>query len=290
MRDRDYYPAGAFNDQIDTPQCEEDEIWKPCPDFETKYLISNYGRIRSIGTCNSCKKNGLIKQFKKNGRNGYMQVRLHDHPKAKTIEVHILVAKAFIDNPNGLPMINHKDEDKTNNYYKNLEWCDNSYNIRYSKAKAIDVYTKEGAFVETLDAIVDASKKYDIPTSNISRCCKSRYGITNGYQFRYAGQPFQKRPLVFTEYQRRKSRRGHSSCEGRFVPINVYTTKGELVKSYENLSQAAKDYNTSTSNICKCYKGEILTNKGVIFLADNSIKERLNLLNKRRHKSKSELC
>jgi hypothetical protein len=28
----------------------EDEVWKPCPDFENKYLISNYGRIKSISS------------------------------------------------------------------------------------------------------------------------------------------------------------------------------------------------------------------------------------------------
>ena len=28
-------------------------------------------------------------------------------------------------------MVNHKDEDKTNNNVTNLEWCDNSYNLSY---------------------------------------------------------------------------------------------------------------------------------------------------------------
>lgn len=109
------------------------EEWKPCPEFETKYLISNYGRIKSIGTYNTCKTNSIIAQTKKHGRNGYMQVRLHDNGRARTIEVHTLVAKAFIPNPHNYACVNHKNENKTDNRVDNLEWCSNEYNIRYSK-------------------------------------------------------------------------------------------------------------------------------------------------------------
>lgn len=263
------------------------EIWKPCPEFEGKYLISNYGRIKSIGTYHNCKTGELIKSYHKKGRNGYLQARLFDDGRAKTIEIHTLVAKAFVPNPNNLPMVNHRDKNKANNFYKNLEWCDNRYNIRYSLAKKIDVYTKDGVFVETLDAITDVANKYNVCTCNVSRCCKSKYGTCNGYQFRYYGKPYSPKP--YTKYQYRKSRKGHSCNENRFIPINEYTTNGVFVKTWENISSAAKAHNTSSSNICKCYKGEILTNKGRIFLIDTNIQQRLSLLASRKHKSHSEL-
>jgi len=278
MNSADYYPAGAYQEKI-TAISEEGELWKPCPEFEEKYLVSSHGRIMSIGTYNTCKKGKLINLHKKHGRNSYMQVRLFDRGKSRTIEVHTLVAKAFIPNPNNLPMVNHIDEDKTNNYVENLEWCNNVYNIRYSRAKAIDVYTKEGDFIETLEAISDAASKYKNKTSNVSRCCKSQYGTCSGYQFRYHGEPFQKRP--FTEYQRRKSRKGHNCNENRYIPINVYNLSGKYVETFENLSQAAKAYNTTTGNICKCYMGKILTNKGFIFLIDNDINTRIQQLSKK---------
>lgn len=50
----------------------------------------------------------------------------------------------------------------------------------------------------------------------------------------------------------------------------------------------AAAYNTTTGNICKCYRGELLTSKGVIFLLDHDIETRIQLLNNRKHKSKSE--
>ena len=166
------------------------EKWLPCPDFESKYLVSSYGRIKSIGTYNTCKTGKLLNIHKKNGRNGYMQVRLFDNGRAKTIEVHSLVAKAFVPNPLCLPMVNHIDKDKANNYYKNLEWCNNQYNIRYSCAKRIDVYTKDGKFVETLDAVASVAQKYKMPSRNVSRSCQKHYNTRSGFTFRYHNERF----------------------------------------------------------------------------------------------------
>ena len=266
---------------------EVGEVWKPCPEFEEKYLISSHGRILGIGTYNTCKKGELIKQFKKRGRNGYMQVRLFSDGKAKTVETHVLVAKAFIPNPSNLPVINHIDEDKTNNHVDNLEWCTNKYNIRYSQAKKVDVYTKDGVFIETLDAIVDAAAKYNIDSSNIRRCIASKCGTAKGYQFRLHGQSFVQKP--FTEYKRRQLRKGHKSNEDRYIALYEYTTDGTFVTTWAHSNEAAKAYNIAGSNIRKCGRGEILTVGGRIFLrADESIQDRLLKVNNRKHKSKSE--
>lgn len=259
---------------------KDGELWKPCPEFEDKYLISSYGRVLGIGTYNTCKKGELIKQHKKRGRNGYMQVRLYNNGIAKTIEVHTLVAKAFIPNPQSLPMINHIDEDKTNNHVNNLEWCTNQYNVRYSNAKRVDIYTKDGTFIETLNSLTDASKKYNIPTSNISRCCLSKNGICYGYQFRFYKHPFVPKP--FTEYKRRLSRKGHKSNEDRYVSLREYTTDGSYITTWSNSEEAAKAYNIAGSNIRKCSRGEINTTGGKIFLRDNeNIEDRLIKIHKK---------
>lgn len=58
------------------------------------------------------------------GDDGYMYVTLIGRDgKTSDHAVHVLVAQAFIPNPNNLPYVRHKDGNKTNNNYSNLEWC-----------------------------------------------------------------------------------------------------------------------------------------------------------------------
>lgn len=176
--------ASASNVPMGAEYGSHNEIWKPCPGFETKYLVSNQGNIKSIGTYNTCKR-GIIKQYKKKGRNGYMQVRLYDNNRASTIEVHSLVAKAFIANPYNYPMVNHMNEDKTDNRAVNLEWCTNQYNVRYSKSKAVKQYDKNGIFIEQFTCIADAAAKYKIPSGNISNCCLGKRHSAGGFIWTY---------------------------------------------------------------------------------------------------------
>lgn len=51
-----------------------------------------------------------------------------------TMRVHRIVAMAFLDNPNNYPIINHKDENPSNNHVDNLEWCTYKYNTNYGTA------------------------------------------------------------------------------------------------------------------------------------------------------------
>ena len=72
-----------------------------------------------------------LKQYPKTY--GYLYVVLRQNNKRKYLRVHRVIASTFLDNPNNLPEVNHKDEDKTNNRVNNLEWCDSSYNKSYGK-------------------------------------------------------------------------------------------------------------------------------------------------------------
>ena len=99
------------------------EIWKDVEEYEGLYEVSNLGRIRNAKTLS-------IKSQNDNGR-GYLQVNLWKNNKGQMKYIHRLVAAAFISNPDNLPQVNHKDEDKTNNRVDNLEWFDNSYNNNY---------------------------------------------------------------------------------------------------------------------------------------------------------------
>ena len=64
----------------------------------------------------------------------YFRVYLYKNGKPTPYQVHRLVAEAYIPNPDNLPVVNHKDEDKFNNCVNNLEWCTYLYNNTYGTA------------------------------------------------------------------------------------------------------------------------------------------------------------
>lgn len=99
-----------------------DEIWKDIDGFPM-YQVSNYGKVLSKFT-NKCLTPARDKD-------GYARVGLRRDKKTFNKRVARLVAIAFIPNPEGLPIVNHKDEDKSNDYVGNLEWCTVQYNNTY---------------------------------------------------------------------------------------------------------------------------------------------------------------
>lgn len=112
------------------------EEWRSIEGYEGLYEVSNTGQVRSLDryvkTCYEAYKlhKGKILSPAKD-KNGYLKVHLCYNGKHNIIRVHRLVAQAFLPNPDNLPEVNHKDEDKTNNNVDNLEWCDRKYNNNY---------------------------------------------------------------------------------------------------------------------------------------------------------------
>lgn len=103
------------------------EIWKNIDNYEY-YQVSNLGRIKMLSYITSDGRKLKEKNRKTFINNkGYLIVNI----KGKHFLVHRLVAQAFIPNPNNLPQINHKDENKLNNKVDNLEWCTAKYNSNY---------------------------------------------------------------------------------------------------------------------------------------------------------------
>ena len=105
------------------------EIFIPLIGFDN-YHISQLGRVKSISrktSTNQLLKERILKQA--TGTNGYKYVNCRSENKSHTLYIHRIVAIHFLDNPNRLPQVNHKDGDKLNNTMYNLEWCDQSHNM-----------------------------------------------------------------------------------------------------------------------------------------------------------------
>lgn len=103
----------------------ENEVWRDIEGYPG-YQVSNRGRVKSFKRYN----NGRM-LYPCIGSKGYPFVRLYYSNGIKTVDVHRLVAYAFIPNQNGYPEVNHIDGDKTNNCVENLEWCTKSQNCKH---------------------------------------------------------------------------------------------------------------------------------------------------------------
>jgi hypothetical protein len=162
--------------------------WAVIDGYDGLYTVSNLGRV-----CSHHRNKPRMLRPRTNNK-GYSLVNLSKNGILKTFKVHVLVAKHFLPNPNGLTEINHKDEDKSNNRADNLEWCTRSYNVNYGSrnakqrakvSKAVICFDRNGNPIAGYDSITRASREFGISTQHISACCKKKYPYAGGYIWRY---------------------------------------------------------------------------------------------------------
>lgn len=194
------------------------EEWRSVCGFEGYYEVSNTGNVRScdryvnakLGSKSFLK--GEMMKLQKNHK-GYMTVILHKNNKHYSKTVHRLVAEAFIDNPENLPQVNHKDTDKTNNNVTNLEWISNYDNMQHAmqhgcyknafteKARASTIKNLEKAIdrlkiaviqydmgwnkIREFESISFAGRTLGISASKIVACCKGKRNMCGGYRWKY---------------------------------------------------------------------------------------------------------
>lgn len=166
----------------------DNEIWEKIDGYE-EYFVSNHGNIKST-------KRGVEKILKpaKDKKRGYLRVNLWKNHKGHSYTVHKLVANAFIPNPNNLPQINHKDENKENNHIKNLEYCTNKYNLNYGtrkeriskkRGKPVIQFDLNMNFIKKWNGTIQASKQTGINEGNIWECCNHKRKTARGYVWKY---------------------------------------------------------------------------------------------------------
>lgn len=186
----------------------KDEVWKDVCfvengikyDYVGIYEVSNFGRIRSIGRKGSgCKlENRILKQTK--NKQGYFIVTLCKNTKHKNFFVHRLVAHMFIPSSENKPYVDHIIPvlDGGNNNVNNLRWVTTKENCNNKNTKRNNSLSKTGkrnysAMIKILcvdtneifDSITDASNKYNIDGSSISKCCRGLRKTAGGFTWKY---------------------------------------------------------------------------------------------------------
>lgn len=170
----------------------EEEIWLPVKDYEGLYEVSNWGDVRSL----NYNRTGRVQVMKPGmSRHGYLKVQLYKDGKDNKYFVHRLVAEAFLGNPDNLPQVNHKDEDKTNNAVANLEWCTAKENVNYGTGRArqaatvsrpVQQLTKNGTLVALWSSTMEAERVTGVNHRCIGKCCNGKRHTAGGFIWRYA--------------------------------------------------------------------------------------------------------
>lgn len=119
----------------------EEETVLPVPGFEDFYLVSSYGRVfsknyRMTGRTQELAQSSLVDR-RRPSETFYRRAKMFRIDRNSPTAIHRIVALAFIPNPDGMPMVNHKDGDKGNNRAENLEWCTNAQNLRHAEATGL---------------------------------------------------------------------------------------------------------------------------------------------------------
>ena len=194
---------------------ENKEEWRDVVGYEGLYMVSNYGRVKSLERKATVPANNKNKEYEftvhsririlQIDKNGYSRILLYKNGKYKLAQVHRLVAMAFIPNPENKPCVNHLDENTRNNHISNLEWTtiaeNNAYGNRNKKTSVsrmdlktnifrqpVDCFDMEGNYICTFPSIEYAGKvvRPNSHTTHIGEVCRGKANSWSGYKWKFA--------------------------------------------------------------------------------------------------------
>ena len=182
------------------------EEWREVEGFPN-YEVSNLGNVRSkdrISVRNGSPSYMKGRPLQPRDIDGYKRVVLYRGNRNchQQFWVHRLVATAFIPNPENLPCINHKDENRSNNRASNLEWCTHKYNSNYGtaierrvqhqnwesiaekQATPVEQIASDGRVVKVWESMIECERQTGMKCSSISKCCSGQLKTYKGFVWR----------------------------------------------------------------------------------------------------------
>lgn len=236
---------------------ETNEIWKDIEGFKGIYQVSNIGRVRSLDRI-IVRKNGtkylmkgkLMNPSPNKTRRGYLRVALYyGQKRCKHIEVHRLVALHFCDGYKKGLVVNHKDEDKTNNRADNLEWCTYKYNLNYSdviawKRKPVYQYDLDGNFIAKHKCSSEIEKQLGTyKGAMVHILYESKTGMWKGFRWSFEYRSKDQWRDIIKRYK--SSRR----------PTAQLDENGKEIARFPTATAAAKFFGVRVTAISRCCLG-----------------------------------
>ena len=186
--------SGFLNKGVNKSQYKINEVWKEVVGYEGLYEVSSYGNIFS------CKRDKELSLS--TDKDGYKKIHLYKNGIALTYRVHRLVGNAFIPNTNNLPVINHKNENPSDNHIDNLEWCTCLYNNNYGThndnvSKALTNYEKTSKPVVGINIInglilefpsAKEAGRNGFSQGTLSNCCRKLIKSYRGFTWAYVSK------------------------------------------------------------------------------------------------------
>lgn len=220
-------------------------MYKTLRDYPN-YEISDSGLVRRKDT-------GYIMsmQLKK----GYLTVSIG---KDTHLLVHRLVAQTFIPNPDNLPCVNHKDENKTNNCVDNLEWCTVAYNnaygdrqtrCDYGRSKAV-IALKDGQYYKRYNSIVEAAEDIGCTPACISGVLQGLHNTTHGYGWIYETGMTNKEASGESVKTRVADNARYTPAETRqYRKAIILNEEGKEPRRFESIYAASKELGVGRKSI-----------------------------------------
>jgi NUMOD4 motif/HNH endonuclease len=171
---------------------EAEEVWKVVEGYPL-YRVSNFGGVRVIGaTGKGRRRDGrMLRPFMK--KNGYMGIKLVNDNGEKHFHVHIMVATAFIPNPEGYETVDHANFVKHDNRAVNLSWCTQKENNRRAieagrwehRMRPVRQIDEKGDVIAVYRSLSDAARAVEGCASSILKCANGGRKTVKTYRWEF---------------------------------------------------------------------------------------------------------